>query len=264
MFNQTENGLRLRIRTWLPTGIPGVSMRMRGRARYRTDQHITRTERHPLRLAAALSVHHIASALTTRALLWRDHDISDRVSLALADWHRSPHPKFAHLEVKARVRLWIARTDQSKIDDYQADRRLQHVKLAVLSDQLHHISSEVLSSTENARAWWLRQHGTSPESWDTFDRLFLPLVKDSGGPQDSSTKIAFIIASAIRRIEDKPADHAELLRTTAAILRLYRQGDLAEDLSGNGKGNPDREHSPDQGTLAGDRVRHSSQNGHRD
>lgn len=245
MFNQTESGLRLRIRTWLPTGIPGVSVRMRGRARYRTNQHATRAERHALKLAAALSVHQIASSLTTSALLRGDHAIGDRVSLALADWRRSPHPEFAHLEVKARVRLWITRTDQSKIDDYQADRRLRHVQLAVLGDQLQHFSSEVLDSTDKARAWWLKQYGTSPESWDTFDRLFLPLVKDSGGPQDSSTKIAFIIASAIRRIQGRSADHTELLRTTAAILRLYRQGDLAEELSGDEKDDPGQEPTPE-------------------
>lgn len=235
-------GGRARIRTRLPTAIPGVSVRLRGVARYRVEpeRRLTRSARSELRLVAVQSVYLIARGLTRTAVPGEDHDIGNRVSLALALWRQPPfgehpdlreHPafqKYPGLQVCARVRLGLSRADRKRVSSYHAERRLKHSEVAFHRDRLDYL----LRDTATARAWWTDRHGISEESQEVFDRFFLPLLRDGSEPWDKAIRISAILASAIRRLENSSADYPGFLRTADALLRRYGQTDLADQLPG--------------------------------
>ncbi|MFC9085749.1 hypothetical protein [Nocardiopsis dassonvillei] len=228
MITSEDNGRRVRIRTRLATAIPGASLRMYGYVRYRTEHRATRTERPALRLAATHSVYLIARDLARASLPGEDPALGERISLAPTDWQKSPLKESPGLQVQARIRLRLSRPDRKRVDEYHTARRMRHGDLAFQSDRLDHFSRRALRDTASARFWWVEHHGISQEA----QRAFVPLVGNSGDPRDKSTKIAEIIASAIRDHENKPDDYRNLIMTVDALLRRARQIELADQLDG--------------------------------
>lgn len=232
MIKRQDRGRRVRIRTRLATAIPGVSLHMRGSARYLSPQQSTRAERPVLRVAAAQAVHQIAQQVARTLFPGQDHDLGNRVTLALSSWRKSPLKEHPDLEVRARVRVRLSRSDRRRVERYHADRRQRHGDLTFKSDRLDHFTGTVLRSTSTARFWWAEQYGISEGSQAVFDRLFLPLVRNGDGPQDKANKIAAVIASAILGMErDRPTDFASLLRTVDALLRRAGYAEEATDLT---------------------------------
>lgn len=232
MITRQEKGRRVRIRTRLATAIPGVSLRLRGSARYLSSHRTTRTERSVLRMAAARSVQRIAQEIVRPLFPGQDHDLGNRISLTLSSWRKSPLEGYPDLQVRAWVHVRLDRADHQRVERYHSDRRRRHGDLAFESDRLDHFTGTVLHSTSAARFWWAETHGISVEAQQVFDRLFLPLVRNGDGPRDKANKVASVIASAILGMESNhPTDFASLLRTVDVLLRKAGHTKEADQLT---------------------------------
>lgn len=221
---------RLRLRSALPTGVPGVTWSMRGTAWYRcgTDK-LPHSERSVARAATVVAVQGIAERVELRSFPDIDHDLQERVNLVLAPWQQTLPAIHPDLSVRARVRLRLSAASRKQLAEYDAARRRMHVERAVLSDRAAHLRRHVLQDADTARAWWLEQQGGSVESWERFNRIVLPLVQRQDDPQNRYTRAASAFASIIEQMETDETRFQAFLNLTEVLVEQMNWQDLVSE-----------------------------------
>ncbi|MFE1099033.1 hypothetical protein ACFW4K_00850 [Nocardiopsis alba] len=218
---------RVRLNSTLPSGVPGVDLRMRGTAWYHCGQgKLSRSERTVAQAATVAAVQGIAQQVEHRSFPDIDRDLQERVTLKLAPWQRAPSTIHPDLSVCARVRLRLSPASRKQLAEYDAARRQAHIERAVLSDQITHLRKYVLREADTARAWWLQHHDASTESWEKFNSVILPLVHKQDDPQSRYTRAASLFSSLIERMETDETRFQAFLNLARALVDQMNWQDL--------------------------------------
>ncbi|WP_431868893.1 hypothetical protein [Nocardiopsis eucommiae] len=219
---------RVRLNSTLPSGIPGVDLRMRGTAWYRCGQgKLSLSERSVARAATVVAVQGIAQRVEHRSFPDIDRDLQERVTLELVSWQRAASTIHPDLSVCARVRLRLSAASRKRLAEYDAARRQAHIERAMLSDQATHLCRHILHDADIARAWWLQHHDASIESWEKFNSVILPLVRKQDDPQSRYTRAASLFASLIERMETDETRFQAFLNLARALVDQMNWQDLA-------------------------------------
>ncbi|GHC86931.1 hypothetical protein GCM10007079_30620 [Nocardiopsis terrae] len=220
----------MRLSSALPSGVPGVDLRMRGTGWYRCGTHkLSRSERAVARAATIVAVQGIAERVEHRSFPDIDRDLQERVTLALASWQRALPTIHPDLSVCARVRLHLSTAGRKQLAEYTTERRRAHIERAVLSDRAAHLRRHVLQDADTARAWWLERQGGSIGSWEQFNSIILPLVQKQDDPQSRYTRAASLFSSLIERMETDETRFQAFLNLARALVDQMNWQDLVNE-----------------------------------